>query len=328
MLTFLEVLSQEVLWAKAGIRNDDNNGVYSLSVCFDNNNNIINAGYYYCTLSSTIGFDGVTISGFQNPLFLSHGYFAKYNSNGVISWVNRIGSTNGDSKITGITSDESGNIFIIGDFTQTCKFGCPQTGDCSGYGTEITSLYGRDIFIAKYTNDGNFIWVKTINSNTNSIYAEKVLHDKNNSIIVTGKFSGTTVFGEGMLQTTLIATGSNDVFIASYNLDGDLNWVIQGECSNWCEINGLEVDQNGNIFNVGVFNENINFDTFNLIASGGSGSTNPFIVKLDNSGNIINAISYSASNDVRFTDLACDLSDNSIYITGYLNDYINFVIQL
>lgn len=323
-VTFFEVISQEVLWVRAGIRNDDNNGVYSLSVCFDNNKSIINAGYYYCTLSSTIKFDVVTISGFQNPSFLSHGYFAKYNSNGDISWVNRIGGTDGNTKITGITTDNSGNIYIVGDFTQTCKFGCPQTGDCFGLGTAISSLYGHDIFIAKYDNNGNFIWVKTINSSTNSIYAEKILYDNNNSIIVTGKFSGTTVFGEGMLQTTLVATGSNDVFIASYSLDGDLNWVNQGESSNWCEINGLEIDQNGNIFIVGVFNGSINFDTFNLLGSGGAGSTNPYIVKFDNSGNIINAVSYSASNDVRFTDLACDLSDNSIYITGYLSGNINF----
>lgn len=46
------------------------------------------------------------------------------------------------------------------------------------------------------------------------------------SIISTGSFEGTVIFGEGEAsETNLTAVGSMDVFIAKYNADGSLVWA-------------------------------------------------------------------------------------------------------
>lgn len=319
----LNTLCQNVQWAKLALRSDNANGIFSTSICLDNNENSIIAGYYNCSLTSSITFESENITGFQNTSTEFHGFFAKYNPDGNINWVRRIGNSNANTIIKSIVTDNIGNIYILGDFNQSCKFGCSESGDCSSEGTEIFSSGNVDIFISKYDPNGNFLWAKTINSPSDPIYASKIIYGQTTgNIYVCGKFSGTTTFGEGVSQVILTSTGANDIFVASYNTSGDLNWVTRGAAISNCEINGINVDLNENIFIVGTFNSQITFDTHTLISD--NGLVNPFLVKMEYNGNTLFAQSFSSTNDVVFNDVAIDYFDNSVYITGFLSGNISF----
>ena len=65
-------------------------------------------------------------------------------------WVKQIG-TSGLNRGYSLKTDKLGNIYVTGSFQGTVQFG----------GVNVTSKGGSDIFIAKYSNSGNLIWIKT-----------------------------------------------------------------------------------------------------------------------------------------------------------------------
>jgi len=314
--------SQTFNWAQLAKRNSDNNGIYSHDVCIDNNKNVISAGYFVCLSTDQIVFDSQSFTGFQTSAFLYHGYFSKYDNNGVIQWARRIGNSAGEAQVRGVTADGSGNVYVSGYFTQTCRFGCPQTGSCAGLGTAVTSLGSGDGFLAKYDAAGNFLWVKTIRG-TGDVRAERTRFTTNsNSVYVSGRFSGTTAFGEGGAQVNLTASGSGeDVFIAKYNLNGDLLWVRQGSCTQWSYASSMAVDQNDNVYVGGHFREQIVFGATTLSGVGGSFQINPYVVKYNGSGTVQWARSYASTTNVDVTGIAVDQSMN-VYFGGGFYDQL------
>jgi len=113
----------------------------------------------------------------------------------------------------GIAMDDLGNIFVTGDFRGTVLFG----------DTTLTSAGTLDMFIAKYNVDGNFLWVHQAGA-TGGALGYGVAMDGLGNIIVTGDFWGMAKFGG---DTILTSAGSQDIFIAKYDGDGNLLWVVQ-----------------------------------------------------------------------------------------------------
>ena len=68
--------------------------------------------------------------------------------------------------------------------------------------------------------DGTFSWVKQISSESHITgYGISTLTD--DTILLTGKFSGITTFGPGEPnETTINSYGSGDIFIAKFNSEG------------------------------------------------------------------------------------------------------------
>ncbi len=66
-------------------------------------------------------------------------------------WTKTAGGPASD-KVTGITNDHYGNVFITGYFDSTIAFDS----------TRLISAGGTDVFIAKYDPDGVLIWAKQV----------------------------------------------------------------------------------------------------------------------------------------------------------------------
>src|SRR5204862_6697470 len=97
-----------------------------------------------------------TIDFGSGPISSAGGYdafVAKYNSQGTLLWVKRLGAL-GDETARGVAIDSQGNIVVVGSFCSSVDFG----------GTTLTSVpdpFGRiwsDIFVAKYSPTGNLVW--------------------------------------------------------------------------------------------------------------------------------------------------------------------------
>ena len=127
----------------------------------------------------------------------------------------------GEAYIYDVTLDQQENIIIAGIFYNS---------PISFHGVTHPCIGPEELFIAKYTRDGNFQWVKTFGSTTNGgDILNKIITDESNNIYTTG------FFGESDLDLgaiTLANTGNQNTFLSKYDGDGNLLWaktaVMQG----------------------------------------------------------------------------------------------------
>ena len=89
-------------------------------------------------------------------------------------WTKTAGGPSVD-KLTGITQDHSGNVFITGYFDSTIVF----------ESTELVSAGGTDVFIAKYDPDGVLLWAKQVGGQ-NDDYSSAISTDITGNCYITG----------------------------------------------------------------------------------------------------------------------------------------------
>ena len=177
-----------------------------------------------------------------------------------------------------------------------------------------------DIFIAKYDSLGNAIWAKSAGGKKND-NGLGITADANGNIFVTGYFrSDTIIFGTFILKKySTYYQDSADVFIVKYDASGNVIWAKSA--GGWdCDYGtSIAVDVNGNCYVTGNYQSmSIVFDNDTLHLTGGS---NIFLVKYDNSGNVLWAKTTKGDQAERSTSITVDTNGNS-YLTGYFWSHV------
>jgi len=252
--------SGQYQWAFNTGLGDNDNAAFDLRV--DNSGNLYVAGYFQGT---NIDFD----PGAGTALLSSNGgfeiFFAKYTTNGQYVFAKSIGGF-GTDVARGIELDNSGNIYVIGDFSgMNIDFN-------PGAGTALLSSNGAaDVFFAKYDNNGNYIWAFNFGGAADD-YGWKVSTD-NSHLFITGGLNGIADMNPSPVVDNLVSNGGNDIFLGKYNLNGEYlcAFSIGGSQNDW----GTSLKANGsNIFYLtGSFRgTNVDFDptttTVNLSSAG------------------------------------------------------------
>jgi hypothetical protein len=194
-------------------------------------------------------------------------------------WVKRIGNAL-DHQAFIVKTDVANNVYIAGYFQSGFYF-VPETSS-----NLAQAFGGDDIFIAKFSANGTFLWGKTIGgSDQERPSGMDVAAD--GSIALTGYFSGTVDFNPGSSTNNLTATGNRDIFVLKLTASGDYAWAHKFGSSLPDEGVATCFDLNGNVFVTGYFQETVDFNP-------GSGTNNftaisydIFILKLDASGNYV-----------------------------------------
>lgn len=103
--------------------------------------------------------------------------------------------------------DNNGNIFIGGYFNDTCDFdpGNPVANLVSGSN-------GSDMFIAKYDNNGNYLWANKFGGTDDLDQVERIVTDDSGNVIVTGGFKGTVDFDPGAGTYNLVNGNFNSEY--------------------------------------------------------------------------------------------------------------------
>lgn len=147
--------------------------------------------------------------------------FSKFNHSGNLIWAKSIGNS-WPMVIKGISSDSSGNIYIIGDFGYDTLDVDPGPGVYNllpfTYGS--TSLIS---FIAKYDLNGNFLWAYRYEPA--NVQFTKIEVDSDQNIIVAGSFGGSIDFDFSSNFYMLNSGPGEQVFIAKYAPDASLIWA-------------------------------------------------------------------------------------------------------
>ncbi|MCK5775539.1 MAG: hypothetical protein KAH25_05160, partial [Bacteroidales bacterium] len=158
------------------------------------------------------------------------------NEDGGVEWVVSEGGED-DEYAQLVKADDEGNVYIAGKFT----------GSMVINGEEYISNGLFDMYMAKYSNDGDFLWAKTFGGpNSESIITMEI---KYNTIVLGGRFYNYTVIQED----TLFSYSGTDVFVSRFDLDGNLTNQISFGGNSVDKISGMSIDAYANIYITGDF---------------------------------------------------------------------------
>lgn len=247
------------------------------------------------------------------------GYLVKYDSNGNFQWVLQISGSVSASG-TSICRDTADNIYIIGDVSGVSGDFDPGSGV-----TTITSVGQTDVYIAKYTSAGQFVWLQQFGGSLNE-FARKIKAGKNDELVVTCNFEGTVDFDPGPGTNNITSAGSSDVFIARLHTNGILDWVKTIGNSGGNLGPGIGIDKYGGIYSAGSFSGTLDTDPdigiTNFLSALGT-SSDGVIIKLDSNGIFQWSHNIGSNSAALINDVEPD-GDNNIYLTGWFSGFVDF----
>lgn len=292
-------------------------GESAQSLAIDSKGNLFISGFFsdVCDFDPSGATAWLTSKG-QTDIFL-----AKYDSDGNYIWAKQMGGGSYE-ETKGLTIDANDNIFICGTYKASSTDIDPSAASV------ILPYFGNDdLFIAKYDNNGNYVWAHGLGS-TGWEEANSIAIDQDNNLIVTGFYnSGSTSIDFDASPTTvatLISNGNNDIFIAKYDNDGKYIWAkgIGGAKNE--EAYEIKTDVAGNIYFAGYFEGIVDFDpsaaTAELTAKG---NTDALLAKYDKNGKYIWARSIEGAANEEAFSIALDDTAN-VYLTGYFKGTVDF----
>jgi hypothetical protein len=140
---------------------------------------------------------------------------AKYNSEGEFVWAKTAEST-GDDRGVSLVIDTFANVFITGYYGGDIHFGANERND-----TTISNLGSSDLYIAKFSSAGEFIWV-TSAGGSEWEQGKNIAIDESGNTYVTGFYRSNIIFGKAETnETNLSIDGFNDIFISKFQRSND-----------------------------------------------------------------------------------------------------------
>lgn len=174
------------------------------SIALDGSGNIYVTGNYSDTMDSDPG--AATFNLISNGFYDI--FILKLDTDGNFIWAKSIGGMHPDLNPS-ITTDTSGNVFVIGNYMGTIDFD-PNVGTFN-----LTSQGYYDFFIEMLDSSGNFIWVKSIGS-TNDDRGLSITTSITGNLYVTGHYFETVDFDAGVVAYNLTSNGGQDIFIQKF----------------------------------------------------------------------------------------------------------------
>ena len=297
----------DFVWAKAmGGSGMD----YGTSIAVDAAGNVWTAGIF----SGPVDFD----PGPGTQLISGYRFISKLDASGNYAWAKPL---DGQSP-KAIALDGTGSVYITGFFLDATADFDPGTGTYN-----LPNAGGSDVFISKFDASGNFVWAKGMGG-ADADLSNSITLDASGNIYVTGSFVNSADFDPGTGSTILTTpTNAKDVFVAKLDASGNLVWAKnmggndndQGLC--------IKVDNLGNVYTAGNFENTADFDpnagTHTLGSA--SGIEDMFFSKLDASGNYVWAFALAnGPNDATFPCFIIANGDDNIYAIGDFYDHVDF----
>jgi gliding motility-associated-like protein len=193
------------VWAQTGKGKYTDRG---LDVVTDNAGDIYVCGQF----SDTVTFGNIHNNTIMNAVFL-----IKYSSStGAEVWFRKASATS--SIAYALAMNSSNELYMAGDFTGTMAFyGVPNNF--------LTGTYPNRIFLAKYDNNGNYIWGKA-DASKNYISARNMSLDNFGDIYIIGEFGCTlNDYADASDQGLYNSVGYSDIFVTKFDGTGLRKWM-------------------------------------------------------------------------------------------------------
>lgn len=297
--------SGNFIWAK---QIGSNGFDVATSVVTDASGNVYVAGYFDQTadFDPNAGTFNLTSAGGSDIFIL------KLDAAGNFVWVKQIGGSSIDECLS-LAIDGSGNLCTSGSFSGTVDFD-------SGAGTfNLVSSASSAMFILKLDTTGNFVWAKTIGSNSFD-KANSIATDAFGNVYTTGSFRANAFgansdFDPGVDTFNLTPVGDDDIFISKLDANGNFVWAKQIGGTLDDEATCISLDASGNVYTTGGFISTVDFDPNSGISNLTASSIDVFILTLDTAGNFVWAKQIGGSSACLGYSIAIDAPGN-IYTAG------------
>jgi Secretion system C-terminal sorting domain len=240
--------------------------------------------YMASTVTGNYQIGGVPINALSKAVIL----ILKIDSKGIITWVRQ-------SEAGGFFSNSvndidlnpvDGSIILTGDWADTLIFGGMQLI------TPANAIGKKLMWLAKFNDSGNIIWIKSNNTptinpaSTNGLFVD---FTTNGDIFLSGEYAGGDMsLGTGNNKVLFSFDGSG--YLAKYLSNGTLSWAKELKCTTvdcWLNIKGMTGVANNRVVITGLFKDHFVLDTVSLDAvyPGTVSRPNIYLVKAD--GDII-----------------------------------------
>ncbi len=244
-------------------------------------------------------------------------FIVKYSTGGNIVWARSMGGDQLD-RGAAIAVDGDGDLYITGYFSSELMDFDPNpdnTAPLIGSGVE------HNMFVAKYTANGNYVWVKQMGE-ANKCMGDKIALDAAGHLYVTGRFAVSVDMDPAASIATITSKGEEDVFLAKYDTSGRYIWAQGIGGSGFDEVMSV-MYANSSVYVQGFFNDTVDFDsgpdTANLFAGAGQPV---FIARYDLNGHYLWAGSFIGTGSNRGNGLCMDKSNN-LYSAGQFRGTID-----
>lgn len=273
-----------LLWAKqigGGFGYVQGNGVD-----IDANGNIYVVGRFESDIFFPIGLGLTVISASGVDAFIT-----KLDSAGNFLWANQLGGSS-LQVANGVVVDQLDAVYVVGRYGGTPDF------DFGPATFTIPSNGNTDIFVMQIDSSGGFGWARGMGGDLADV-AIAVDIDFSGNVVTTGWFSDTVDFdptGNGFSLSTI----SVNSFITKHDSQGNYKWA-KALSGNYSRGYGVAIDSCNNVYNVGHFELDVDFDPdsmANSVVNAGPAQS-IYISKLDSMGEYITA-KHFLSNDYAF----------------------------
>jgi len=223
-------------------------------------------------------------------------------------WVNGSGGSAfaipfGFTAETSASYDNAGNIYLYGDFSALRSFNNRQFN--------LTSAGNNDVYVSKFSNSGDFKWIKTFGGASKNFPGFIHVNNNSNQILISGTFENSVVIGS---DTLLAINAGNKMFVASLDTSGQVLWSKNFETDFGTHGLKISTDSSNHIYVAGFIDR-----TF---------SGEAFITKLSPTGNLI--WSYRFGGAGRIGGIARDIvvdNNGDLLIAGSFIGSANFDLK-
>ncbi|TWI99893.1 gliding motility-associated-like protein [Mucilaginibacter frigoritolerans] len=227
------------------------------NIAADNNGNIYVSGYIRGTVTFNLkqgGTQKLTSNGDADI------YIAKYDiATGNYIWAISMGGS-GIDLTNSMTVDNLGNVLITGQFQTSVNF--------NPKGNFILSSNGADdIFIAKYTQNGDFVWATSMGG-SDIDRGHYITTDAQNNVIITASYTGAVDVDPSGAVYNLPNQNSLACFFAKYDVNGNFLWAHPLGNVNTQNLTAVAIDKTTNdVVVTGDFYGNVDFSYSGIAAA-------------------------------------------------------------
>ncbi|MDY0343401.1 MAG: T9SS type A sorting domain-containing protein [Lentimicrobium sp.] len=230
------------------------------SMIIDNDDNIYITGWF----EGIIQYNNVEIKANGVEIFI-----LKFNKEMELVWSKHFGP--GSSTIiqqgNSLAFDKSKkNFYITGNFIGSKDFG-----------NGLVEANDKNIFLAKYTTDGDLKWIKTSGSSSGAAsYTEegqKVFVDNEDFVYLAGEFYNTLHIGDTSLNVYIDPNVSNDYsdfFIAKYLANGKFSWATHAGSNYSDKLGSITKDKNNHVCVCGLTYRGARFGEYTMATNAGT----------------------------------------------------------
>ncbi|MBK8251668.1 MAG: SBBP repeat-containing protein [Polyangiaceae bacterium] len=272
---------------------------YGASLAVDSMGNVVLLANGFNTID--FGGGGLTSAGNYDI------YVAKFDGvTGNHLWSKRYGSPNDDRGMS-IAVDSANNIVWVGRSDGALDFG----------GGSVPGNGALDALVVKLDPNGTLVWSKRFGDGANQ-FAQDVVLDSSNNVILTGGFEGTINLGGGGLS----AAGAIDVYVGKLTSAGNHVWSKRyGAAGANPVLLGLGVDSSGDVTGVGALEGSIDFGAGALTSNGGADA---LMLHLSGAnGNLLWNRLYGGATPQYLSSVSPD-SQKNLLVTGYFEGTMDF----